>query len=46
LNVEGVCRLSYIYVSVFISILIYNIFFHIRKQPEFTGAESVAVFVV
>jgi len=46
LSVEGVCRLSYIYVSVFLRILIYNVFFHIIKQPEFTGAESVAVFVV
>jgi len=46
LYVEAVCRLSYIYMSVFLCILIYNIFLHIGKQPEFTGAESVAVFIV
>ena len=34
LNVEDVCRLGYIYVSVFICILIYIIFFHVRKQLE------------
>lgn len=41
----GSCLQTWLHLYV-LCILIYNIFLHIGKQPEFTGAESVAVFIV